>query len=118
MSEPQTPPHVSQVTVVAPAEIDRTPWQPLRGLAGVEHKELWRSGEMTVGLVRMAPGAMEPGHVHHTADHHVYVLSGSALVAGQPVSSGGVVHVPAGAAHSTTAGPDGCTLFYTYAPRR
>lgn len=106
------------VTVVARPDIDGRPWEPLRGIAGVEHKVLWRSGQMIVGLVRLAPGAEEPGHRHHDADHHMYVLEGAARIAGQFVSSGGFCYVPAGVPHSTTdVGPDGCTFFYTYVPR-
>lgn len=118
MSEARTSPPAEALTVIGPADVDRMPWQPLRGLAGVEHKVLWRSGEMVVGLVQLAPGAAEPGHVHHDADHHVHVLRGSATVADRPAPTGSFVYVPAGVAHSTVAGdPEGCTLFYTYVPR-
>ena len=118
MSQKTTPP-ADAVTVVERADIERQPWQPMRGLPGVEHKVLWRSGTMIAGLVRLAPGAEEPGHVHHDADHHVYVLEGAARIAGQQVESGGFVYVPAGVPHSPTdVGPDGCTVFYTYLPHR
>jgi uncharacterized RmlC-like cupin family protein len=118
MTETQTSFPLDAVTVLSAADVDRTPWQPLRGLAGVDHKVLASSGQMNVGLVRVAAGAEEPGHVHHDADHHVYVLSGTARIAGQQVAEGGFVYVPAGVSHATTdVGPDGCTLFYTYVPR-
>ncbi|MGH3715853.1 MAG: cupin domain-containing protein [Micromonosporaceae bacterium] len=118
MSGTQVSDPAGAVTVRDPAEIERTPWEPLRGLSGVEHKVLWRSGEMIAGLVRVAAGAEEPGHVHTDADHHVYVLQGSARIAGQPVAAGGFAYVPAGVPHSTDdVGPEGCTFFYTYLPR-
>src|SRR5438874_13753584 len=58
------------VNVVDAAEVEERPWQPLRGLAGVNHKVVWRSKEMIVGLVRIDPGAAEPGHAHADAQHH------------------------------------------------
>ncbi|HEX2418507.1 MAG TPA: cupin domain-containing protein [Micromonosporaceae bacterium] len=118
MTETQVSFPLDQVTVVDNSEIRDRPWEPLRGLVGVEHKLLWNSGQMNVGLIRVAPGAEEPGHVHHNADHHVQVLSGSANIAGQHVGPGDFVYVPAGVRHATTdVGPDGCTFFYTYVPR-
>src|SRR5436309_1975874 len=68
------------VNVVDAAQVEKTPWEPLRGLAGVNHKVVWRSKEMIVGLVRIDPGAEEPGHAHTDAQHHVYVLQGSARI--------------------------------------
>jgi uncharacterized RmlC-like cupin family protein len=107
------------LTVVGKASIDAQPWEPLRGLAGVNHKVLWRSGQMIVGIVRMEPGAQEPGHAHHDAHHHMYVLQGSARIGGQIVEAGGFAFVPAGVTHATTdVGAEGCTLFYTYLPQR
>lgn len=105
------------VTVLERADIDAQDWLPLRGLAGVGNKVLWRSGQLTVGIIRLEPGAEEPGHVHPDADHHIYVLDGSARIAGQDVRPGGFVFVPAGVRHATTdVGPDGCTFYYTYLP--
>jgi quercetin dioxygenase-like cupin family protein len=104
------------VRVLDRSSIEDKPWEPLRGLAGVRHKVLWRSGEMIVGIVRLEPGAEEPGHAHHDAVHHVYVLHGSARIGGQTVEAGGLAVVPAGIRHAIThVGADGCTLFYTYA---
>jgi uncharacterized RmlC-like cupin family protein len=118
MTETQVSFPLDQVTVVDRSEIEDRSWEPLRGLAGVEHKLLWNSGLMNVGLIRLAPGAVEPGHVHHDADHHVHVISGSANIAGQQVATGDFVYVPAGVRHATTdVGPTGCTFFYTYVPR-
>jgi Mannose-6-phosphate isomerase len=103
------------VTVVDKTVIDEKAWEPLRGLKGVNQKVLCNSGRMIAGLVRVEPGAEEPGHVHHDAEHHVYVLDGSARIAGKDVSAGGFVFVPAGVQHATTeVGPEGCTFFYTF----
>ena len=103
------------VTVLDKAAVDEKSWEPLRGLQGVNQKVLWSSGRMIAGLIRVEAGAEEPGHVHHDAEHHMYVLDGSARIAGQQVSAGGFVFVPAGVSHATTdVGPEGCTFFYTY----
>jgi uncharacterized RmlC-like cupin family protein len=118
MSEPAPSFRNDVVTVVDRASIDSTPWQPLRGLAGVNHRVLWRMGDMIVGIVRLEPGAKEPGHGHHDADHHVYVLDGSARIGGRPVGAGSFAFVPAGVTHETSdVGPEGCTLLYTYVTR-
>ncbi|HEX6076518.1 MAG TPA: cupin domain-containing protein [Micromonosporaceae bacterium] len=117
MTETQVSFPLDRVGVVDGSEIEDRPWEPLPALAGIERKLLWNSGRMNVGLIRVAPGAEEPGHVHHDADHHVHVLSGSARIAGKRVSAGAFVYVPAGVSHATTdVGPDGCTFFYTYVP--
>ena len=116
MSRTGVPLPTDAVTVLDKRSIDDQPWEPLRGLAGVQHKVLWRSGKMVVGIVRLAPGAEEPGHAHHDAAHHVLVLHGSARIGGQTAEAGGFAFVPAGVTHATTAvGAEGCTLFYTYA---
>jgi uncharacterized RmlC-like cupin family protein len=118
MTETQVSFPLDQVTVVARTEIEDRGWEPLRGLDGIDHKLLWSSGQMNVGIIRVAPGGQEPGHVHHNADHHVHVLSGSANIAGRHVNAGDFVYVPAGVPHATTdVGPQGCTFFYTYVPR-
>jgi uncharacterized RmlC-like cupin family protein len=106
------------ITVLDAASVDQARWEPLRGLPGVTHKVLWRSEDMIVGLVRLEPGAEEPGHAHHDANHHVYVVHGNARIGGEVVHRGGFVFVPAGVSHATTdVGSEGCTLFYTYVRR-
>jgi len=118
MSQPGVPFPTDALRVADKRSIDDQPWEPLRGLVGVNHKVLWRSGEMIVGIVRVESGAEEPGHAHHDADHHVYVLQGSARIGGHTVEAGGFVFVPAGVRHAITdVGAEGCTLYYTYAPR-
>jgi quercetin dioxygenase-like cupin family protein len=118
MSEVEVSFPTDALSVVDRTSIDAQPWEPLRGLAGVDQKVLWRSGQMIVGIVRLAPGAREPGHAHHDADHHVYVLDGSARIGGHLMEAGAFAFVPAGVTHAITdVGPEGCTLFYTYAPQ-
>jgi quercetin dioxygenase-like cupin family protein len=118
MSEAESAFRADAVSVVDKKAIDDTPWEPLRGLAGVNHKVLRRTGEMVVGIVRVEPGAEEPGHAHHDASHHMYVLDGSARIGGQTVGTGGFAFVPAGVTHAITdVGPAGCTLLYTYSAK-
>jgi quercetin dioxygenase-like cupin family protein len=103
------------VTAVGAASIDQMKWEPLRGLSGVDHKVLWHSQEMTIGLIRLQPGAEEPGHAHDDAQHYLYVVHGNARIGGHLVKAGGFVVVPADVTHATTdVGPEGCTLFYTF----
>jgi mannose-6-phosphate isomerase-like protein (cupin superfamily) len=43
--------------------------------------------------------------------HHICVVSGSAMIAGQRVTTGFYVYVPPGTSHPVTqVGPEGCTL--------
>ena len=118
MSEAGAAFRTEAVSVVDKKTIDDSAWQPLRGLAGVNHKVLWRTGEMVVGIVRVEPGAEEPGHAHHDASHHMYVLDGSARIGGQTAAAGAFAFVPSGVTHAITdVGPGGCTLLYTYATK-
>src|SRR5215207_5129590 len=89
MSQAGVPLPIDAVRVLDRGSIEDQPWEPLRGLAGVQHKVLWRFGQMIVGIVRLEPGAEEPGHAHHDAAHHVYVLQGAPRIGGKPVEAGG-----------------------------
>lgn len=116
MSQTWVPSPTGAVRVLDKRSIESQPWQPLRGLTGIQHKVFWRSENMVAGIIRLEPGAEEPGHAHHDAAHHVYVLQGSARIGGQTVEAGAFAFVPAGVTHATTAvGAEGCTMFYTYA---
>jgi quercetin dioxygenase-like cupin family protein len=44
-------------------------------------------------------------------DHHITVVKGTCQVLGRRLRAGGYVYVPAGMAHSVTAGAWGCTFF-------
>jgi quercetin dioxygenase-like cupin family protein len=108
---------LGQLRVLDRAAIDAMEWEPRPGQEGVAQKILWRSGDVVVGLLRFAPGASEPGHAHHAAHHHIWVVQGSATIAGQPLREGSYAYVPPGVVHETTdVGADGLTLLYTYRP--
>ena len=98
------------------ADIDAMPWEPL-GSPGMEGKVLWRSGDVVLGLMRVAPGhEMEP-HTHLGAHHHILMTQGSCRMMGREVSTGAYVYIPPGVAHGVSdVSADGCTFFYTYRP--
>jgi len=98
-------------------DIESTPWENLRELPGVWQKILWRSGDVTIGLIRVDAGAEKPPHVHHGAHHHIWLVSGSATMVGEHLDEGSYIYIPPGVEHEVVdVGPDGCVFFYTYRP--
>ena len=115
--ESQTRDDLGRLIVLAAADVDALTWEPLPEQTGVFSKILWRSGDVAIGLIRVEPGAEKVAHVHHGAHHHIWVVSGSATMLGEPLTAGSYVYVPPGVRHEVTAvGPDGVTFFYTYRP--
>jgi len=97
-------------------DIDAMPWQPI-GAQGVDHKVLWQSGDVVIGLIRVAAGATKPEHVHHGAHHHIWITRGSCEMVGTAVEAGSYVYIPPGVPHAVgNVGPEGCEFFYTYRP--
>jgi mannose-6-phosphate isomerase-like protein (cupin superfamily) len=97
--------------VLGPDEIDRQAWKAAPGCSGVRVTEVWRSGDIHDALISYEPGAETPGHPHPRAHHHIWVISGSATVAGRRVLAGSYMHVPPGTAHRINqVGPAGCVL--------
>jgi len=108
---------LGRLRILDQAAVDALPWEPRAGHEGVSQKVLWRSGDVVVGLLRFEPGATEPGHAHLAAHHHVWVVQGSATMAGRPLQEGSYAYIPPGVVHETAdVGADGCTLLYTYRP--
>jgi quercetin dioxygenase-like cupin family protein len=106
---------LGRVIVATAADVEAAEWQTV--LPGVEHKVLWQSGDTSLGLMRVAPGAENPEHSHHAAHHHIYVLSGEATMLGRRVGPGAYVYIPPSVAHAVTdVSDEGCTFFYTYRP--
>ena len=92
----------------ASADWSRFPWQPFR--EGVEIARLY--GEATSGpsmaLLRYAPGARVPKHVHHGLEH-ILVLEGAQQDDGGEHRTGSMlVHGP-DTSHSV-ASPEGCVV--------
>jgi hypothetical protein len=104
---------------LSPVDIDERPWQPVTDCPGVFGKELWRRGGFVDALIRYEPRSSTPGGPHPAADHHIWVVSGEASIAGQRVGAGAYVYVPAAVAHPIdNIGPDGCTLLQMQRPTR
>jgi len=111
-------PTTDGVRVLGPADIDRLPWTPVPGCTGVRMTELWRSRDVHDALIAYEPGADTPGPPHPGAHHHIWVLSGSASIAGRRVVAGSYVHVPPGTAHRIAeVGPEGCVLLQLHRPQ-
>jgi hypothetical protein len=107
----------SELLVMRPADIDAVPTQPVPGCPGVTVTELWRSGDLHDTLIAYRPGAATPGCPHTGADHHIWVVRGSALIAGQRIGAGSYVHVPPGVSHPILAAdPQGCLLLQVHRP--
>ncbi|MEZ5115866.1 MAG: hypothetical protein R2737_06325 [Candidatus Nanopelagicales bacterium] len=108
---------LGRLIVLSGGEVDALDWEPLRGLPGVHHKVLWRSGDVVLGLIRVDAGAEKPAHSHHGAHHHILVTQGSCTMVGTPMDTGAYAYIPPGVEHEVTdVGPDGVTFFYTYRP--
>jgi hypothetical protein len=107
----------SALVALDPAEIDRMPWQPVTRCPGVYDKELWRQGDFVDALIRYESAAATPGGPHPSADHHIWVVSGAATIAGRPVTAGSYVYVPRGVSHPVgDVGPDGLLLLQMHRP--
>lgn len=107
---------LGHLLVRSAAEIDAMPWEPI-GTPGVEHKVLWQSGDVVIGLIRVAAGARKPEHVHLGAHHHIFLTHGVCDMVGRTVGSGSYVYIPPGVPHAVdNVGPDGCEFLYTYRP--
>jgi hypothetical protein len=98
-----------------PAHITALAWQPVPGCAGVRAKELWRRGADVDALISYDHGGSTPGSPHPTADHHIWVVSGAATVAGRAVAAGSYVYVPPGVAHPVgDVAAGGCVLLQVH----
>jgi quercetin dioxygenase-like cupin family protein len=100
----------SGVTVADSMDIERRPWVAVAGCAGVRAKELVRSSDTTCVLIAFEPGATTPGSPHPNVQHHIWVVSGVAAVAGRQLPAGSYVFVPRGVAHPIAADASGCLL--------
>lgn len=97
-------------------EIDRLEWRAVPGCPGVLAKDLWRSGDLHDALISYPPHSGTPGRPHTGAHHHIWVVSGSATIAGRPVATGSYAYVAPGTAHPIDAGAQGCLLLQMHRP--
>ena len=108
---------LGELIVLSGAEVDSLPWQQLGDDPGVTQKLLWRSGAVRLGLMRIAPGSINPIHTHPDAQHHILVTDGEATMVGRRLGAGSYLYVPPGVPHGVSdVGPDGVTFFYTFRP--
>jgi ChrR-like protein with cupin domain len=107
----EDPEAASGLRLLSPSGIDRLPWLSVPGCPGVAEKELWRSGDLVHALIRFAPGSRTPGRPHLVADHHIWVIEGTATIGGRQVVAGSYVHVPPTMEHPIeSTDPEGCTI--------
>lgn len=103
--------------VLDAAEIEAMPWTPVERAPGVQLKILWQFDDYVQALLRAEPGATIPGRPHLVAHHHIWVVSGSATVAGRRVAAGSYLYVPPGAEHQMReVGPQGCLVLQIHHP--
>lgn len=108
---------LGRLMVLAAQDVDALAWEPMPEQTGVFSKVLWRSGDVAIGLIRVDAGAEKAAHIHHGAHHHIWVVSGSATMVGEPLTAGSYIYIPPGVQHEVTdVGPQGVTFFYTYRP--
>lgn len=105
------------ILILNPGEIDQLPWQSIPGCPGTVAKDLWRVGALHDALISYEPGSGTPGRPHPGADHHIWVISGSASIAGRRVGAGSYIHIPPGTEHPITdIGEEGCLLLQMHRP--
>jgi hypothetical protein len=103
------------LAVLGPGDIDALPWQPVPGCRGVQAAELLRFGDDHDALISYQPGTGTPGRPHPAAYHHIWVVSGTASMAGRRLVPGSYVYVPPDTPHPITdVGPEGCTLLQVH----
>jgi anti-sigma factor ChrR (cupin superfamily) len=86
-------------------------WQPFR--PGVDVHRLWGDpAGASAALLRYAPGASVPRHLHQGAEH-VHVLEGSQRDDRGLHVAGSVVVNEAGSTHQVES-PDGCVVFVVW----
>ncbi|HZQ58766.1 MAG TPA: hypothetical protein VFA84_12045 [Acidimicrobiales bacterium] len=104
--------------VVLPAHVvESIANQPLGRLPGVTHRVLWSDATSMAGVLAVEAGRHLGAHVHRANHHHMWVLTGRAVILGAEVGAGSYVHIPSGVEHDIDAtATEGCTVFYVYAP--
>ncbi|MDQ1248057.1 MAG: hypothetical protein QG597_2429 [Actinomycetota bacterium] len=108
---------LGELIVLSSTEVEELPWLQLGDDPGVTQKLLWRSGAVRLGLMRVAPGSVNPVHTHPDAQHHILVTAGEATMVGRRLGVGSYLYVPPGVPHGVTdVGPEGVTFFYTFRP--
>lgn len=89
------------------------PWTPSRFAPGVEVKSLGKANGRGLQLVRFAPGASFPDHLH-TGPEFIYVLDGEAIQNGQRLQAGYAGVAEKGTVDAGFRSDTGCTFLFVY----
>lgn len=108
---------LSDLYILDADRVDELAWEPVPGSPGVVKKLLWHLGDYTQALIRYDPGSSTPGDPLLAAHQHVWVLQGTATIAGRVLRSGSYLHIPPGYRHRVSeVGAEGCTLLQMHRP--
>ncbi len=108
---------LGNLILLSGSDVEEIPWETLHDDPALQHKVLWRSGSVVLGLIKVEPGAVNPSHVHEYAQHHILVTQGEATMVGKRMGPGSYAYIPPGVAHDVVdVGPEGVIFFYTYRP--
>jgi len=92
------------------------PWEPDPTMPGIEIKRLGTANGQAMELNRYAPHTAYPAHVHKGAEF-VFVIEGSARLAGQWLHAGWSSVGAAGTLdRDFVSGEDGCVFLAVYTP--
>jgi anti-sigma factor ChrR (cupin superfamily) len=92
---------------------DSVPWKPSVFVKGVEVKNLGKADGRGMQLVRFAPGAVFPNHVH-TGPEFIYMLEGEAVRNGQRLRPGYAGVAEAGTIDCDFRSQVGCMFLLVY----
>ncbi len=110
MSSNETP------TVLSAEEIAIASTGPLGNIEGVANTVLWTDGTSMTGVLTIEGGQRLGSHTHRAHLHHLWVLDGSAEIAGRVLHAGSYVHVPPGVEQDIDATQTaGVRAYYSYA---
>lgn len=84
-------------------------WKPMA--PGLERKLLFDDGSSTSWLLRLAPGAVLPEHVHDDGVEECLVLEGEVSFAGDRYGPGDYMVAAQGSHHAVTRSVGGATMF-------
>jgi hypothetical protein len=84
-------------------------WTPIA--PNIERKILFDDGVMVSWLMRLAPGADLPPHVHEDGPEECLVLEGEVCFGGERYGPGDYMIAPKGSCHSSTRSQTGAVMF-------
>ena len=97
--------------VLAASAVAELPSTPLGPQPGVSQQVLWEAGASMAGVLTIDRGCRLGRHSHHTNHHHIWVLSGHAVILGAELGAGSYVHIPSGVEHDIDASAtEGCSV--------